>query len=114
MRKEGKTPKRPVVCATVGGMYFKAESDAHGANAGMKAVAAMPGFKGKVDVMDTYLWRPSELAVINAMARKRRFTPDAAMQEILRSAGEGSFYLLSGHEAGLRFIKLTTEIRKTK
>lgn len=114
VRKEVKTPKLPVVCATVGGMYFKAESDAHGANAGMKAVAAMPGFKGKVDVMDTYLWRPSELAVINAMARKRRFTPDAAMQEILRSAGEGSFYLLSGHEAGLRFIKLTTEIRKTK
>jgi hypothetical protein len=114
VRKTVKNPKLPVVCATVGGMHFQGESDDHSANAGMKAVAAMPEFKGTVDVMDTYLWRPSELAVINAMARKRRFSPDAAMQETLRNAGDGSFYLLAGHEAGSQLARLVSQTRKTK
>ena len=111
VRKAAGNPKLPVVCATVGAMYFKGESDDHGANAGMHAVAAMPGFKDTTEVIDTYLWRPSELAAIKAMARKRRFKPDAAMQEILRSIGDGSFFLLAGHEAGSRLTKL---IKKTK
>ena len=95
-------------------MYFKRESDDHGANAGMKAVAAMPDFKGTVDVLDTYLWRPSELSLLRSMIRKRRLKPDAAMQETLRNAGNGSFYLLAGHEAGSRLAKLASEIRETK
>jgi len=40
------------------------------------------------------------------MARKRRMTPDAAMQAALRSAGEGTFNLLAGHEAGARLAEL--------
>tara|TARA_B110000879_G_scaffold26513_1_gene35909 strand:+ start:275 stop:1795 length:1521 start_codon:yes stop_codon:yes gene_type:complete len=114
VRKTVKNPKLPVVCATVGGMYFKGESDDQAANSGMQAVAQMPGFKGTVDVMDTYLWRPSELALLRSMARKRRLKPDAAMQETLRNAGNGSFYLLAGQEAGLRLAQLTAQARKTK
>ena len=114
VRKAVKKPKLPVVCATVGGMYFKAESDHHTANAGMQAVAAMPNFKGTVDVLDTYLWRPSEQSLLRSMIRKRRLKPDAAMQETLRNAGNGSFYLLAGHEAGSRLAKLASEIRETK
>ena len=114
VRKTVKKPKLPVICATVGGMYFKAESDHHTANAGMQAFAAMPGFKGTTEVMDTYLWHPSELAVIRSMARKRRLKPDAAMQETLRNAGDGSFYLLAGHEAGSRLAHLASKTRKTK
>ena len=112
VRQTVKNPKLPVVCATVGGMYFKCESDDHTANAGMRSVAVMPNFKGTVDVMDTYLWRPSELAVINAMARKRRFSPDATMQATLRNTGNGSFYLLAGHEAGSRLAHLASKTKK--
>ena len=114
VRKAVKNPKLPVICATVGGMYFKRESDDHGANAGMKAVAAMPDFKGTVDVLDTYLWRPSEQSLLRSMIRKRRLKPDTVMQETLRNAGNGSFYLLAGHEAGSRLAKLASEIRETK
>lgn len=114
VRKEVGNPKLPVLCTTVGGMYFKAESNDHAANAGMKAVAAMPGFKGTVDVLDTYLWRPSELGVLRGMIHKRKIKPDATMQEILRNAGDGSFYLLAGHEAGSRLAHLAAQTRKTK
>jgi hypothetical protein len=114
VRKTVENPKLPVVCATVGEMYFKTESDEHTANTGMQTVATMPNFKGSLDILDTYLWRPSELAVINAMARKRRFKPDATMQETLRNAGNGSFYILAGHEAGSQLAKLASETRKTK
>jgi hypothetical protein len=80
----------------------------------MQAVAAMPNFKGTVDVLDTYLWRPSEQSLLRSMIRKRRLKPDAAMQETLRNAGNGSFYLLAGQEAGLRLAQLTAQARKTK
>jgi hypothetical protein len=101
-------PDLPVVCATVGTMYFKGESDAHPVNQGLRAVAALPGFKGSVDVMDSYRWRPSELALLQSMIKKRRIKPDTAMQETLRHAGEGSFYLLAGHEAGSRLAERMT------
>jgi hypothetical protein len=48
------------------------------------------------------------------MIRKRRLKPDAAMQETLRNAGDGSFYLLAGHEAGSRLAHLASKTRKTK
>lgn len=106
LRQTVNTPDLPIVCATVGGMYFKGESDEHAANAGMQAVAAMPGFKGTVNVMDTYLWRPSEVGVLGGLIHKRKIKPDAAMKEALGRAGNGSFYLLAGHEAGARLADL--------
>jgi len=109
-RKTVGKPKLPVVCATVGGMFFQGESNDHAANAGMHAVAAMPGFKGTVDVLDTYLWRPSELSLLRSMIHKRKIKPNAAMQETLRNAGNGSFYLLTGHEAGSRLANLSSDI----
>ncbi|MBT3295961.1 MAG: hypothetical protein HN919_14270 [Verrucomicrobia bacterium] len=106
IRKTVESPDLPVVCVTVGGMYFKSESDDHPVNQGLRDVAAMPGFAGTIDVMDSYRWRASEVALIQSMARKRRMTPDAAMQAALRSAGEGTFNLLAGHEAGARLAEL--------
>jgi len=102
LRKTVGRPDLPVVCATVGRMYFKGESDDHPVNQALRAVTAMPGFAGTLKVMDTYRWRVSEVAVIHSMTRKRRLKPDAAMQDALRSAGEATFYLLAGHEAGVR------------
>jgi hypothetical protein len=106
IRETVKMPDLPIVCATVGRMYFKGESDDHPVNQALRTVAAMPSFAGTVDVMDSYRWRSAEVAVLQAMIRKRRFTPDAAMQERLRAAREGAFNLLAGHEAGVRLAKL--------
>jgi len=105
LRKTVERPDLPVVCATVGTMYFKGESDDHPVNKALRTVAAMPAFTGTVEVMDSYRWRASEVAVIRAMARRRRFQPDAAMQAALGSAGEATFYLLAGHEAGYRLAE---------
>ena len=69
----------------------------------------MPEFKGTTEVLDTYLWRPSELALLRSMIHKRKIKPDAAMQETLRHAGDGSFYLLAGHEAGSRLARLVSQ-----
>ena len=71
-------------------------------------------FKGTIEVVDTYLWRPAELALIRSMIHKRKIIPDAAMQETLRNAGNGSFYLLAGHETGSRLAHLASQTGKTK
>ena len=106
IRETVKVPDLPIVCATVGRMYFKGESDELPVNQALLAVAAMPGFVGTVDVMDSWRWRSSEVAVISSMIKKRRLKPDAAMQQRLREAGEGAFHLLAGHEAGTRLAEL--------
>jgi hypothetical protein len=117
-RKAVNTPDLPVVCATVGTMYFKGESEDHPVNLGMRAVAAMPEFKGTVDVVDSYRWHPSELSLINSMIHKRKIKPDAAMQQTLRGAttragrrglpysGSATFYLLTGNEVGTRLARM--------
>jgi len=52
--------------------------------------------------MDTHRWRASEVALILSMTRERKLKPGVAMQDALRSAGEGLFYLPAGHEAEVR------------
>jgi hypothetical protein len=48
------------------------------------------------------------------MIHKRKIKPDAAMQETLRNAGYGAFYLLAGHETGSRLAHFASQKGKTK
>jgi len=106
-----KSPEIPVVCATVGTMLFKGESDDSLVNQGMREVANKPEFKGSVDVVETYKSYPSEIALINSMFHKRKLNDKELLEVIQRSTGirgrrsppymgSASFYLLAGHELG--------------
>ena len=69
---------------------------------------------GSVEVVDSYVWRPSELALIGSMIHKRKIKPDAQMQKTLRGRGAGSFYLLAGHEVGSQLARLMAQREKSK
>ena len=106
-RKTVKKPDLPVICLTVGSMFFKAQSDDNPVNEALHEVAALPEFNGTVTVMDSYLWRPSELSLMRSMLKKRKISPDAALPQALGGSGDAPFYLMAGHEAGSRLAART-------
>lgn len=117
-----KAPALPVVCASVGNMMFRGESDAARVNQGMREVANDPVFKDTIDVVETYPFYPAELAVINSLFFKNKLTGrNPAHKEfqsvISQSTGlkgkrsppylaSASFYLLAGNEVATRLAKL--------
>jgi len=121
-RKVVNNQHMPVVCATVGTMFFQGESDDNPVNRGMLNLPKTPGFKGTADVIETYKWFPSELGLISSMFFKRRINSGSpagkAMLATVNKAtttwgrrrpaysGSASFYLLAGNEVGTSLARM--------
>jgi len=123
-RKAVKNPRMPVVCATVGTMFFQGESDDNPVNRAMWNLSTTPGFKGTTNVVETYKCFPAELSVINSMFFKRKLN-SKAMQATVKKAtttwgrrspaysGSGSFYLLAGDEVGTHLARMMNGKKST-
>jgi len=115
-------PDMPVVCATVGDMPFRGESDDTPVNRAMREVANIPAFRGTIDLVEAYRWFPSEFSVLGGLFHKRKLSNRSgegkALQDVITEAtsvrgrhrppylGSASFYLLAGDEAGARLAKM--------
>jgi len=115
-------PDMPVVCATVGDMPFRGESDDTPVNRAMREVANIPAFRGTVDVVETYRFFPSEFSVLAGLFHKRKLNNRSgegkALQDVITEStsvmgrrsppylGSASFYLLAGDEVGTRLARM--------